>query len=173
MIDLTTFEVIKVDDHFAENGDYIPVPRTPLNFDSAVLKEFRPASAPLDVVQPDGAGFRVSGHSVSWENWDFRVGFNGREGPLYTVGYTQNGVRRPVLYRASIAEMVVPYGTPERSHYRKNVFDSGEIGFGRMAKLSHAGLRLPGRHPLLRRGRAGPVRRHADDKQCRLHARGG
>jgi primary-amine oxidase len=134
MIDLTTFEVIKVDDHFAENGDYIPVPRTPLNFDSAVLKEFRPASAPLDVVQPDGAGFRVSGHSVSWENWDFRVGFNGREGlVLYTVGYTQNGVRRPVLYRASIAEMVVPYGTPERSHYRKNVFDSGEIGFGRMA----------------------------------------
>ena len=29
--------------------------------------------------------------------------------------------------------MVVPYGTPERSHYRKNVFDSGELGFGRMA----------------------------------------
>jgi len=134
MIDLTTFEVIKVDDHFAENGDYIPVPRTPLNFDSAVLTEFRPASAPLDVVQPEGAGFRVSGQSVSWENWDFRVGFNGREGlVLYTVGYTQNGVRRPVMYRASIAEMVVPYGTPERSHFRKNVFDSGEIGFGRMA----------------------------------------
>ena len=134
MIDLTTFEVIKVDDHFAEHGDYIPVPRTPLNFDSAVLTKFRPASAPLDVVQPDGAGFRVSGHAVSWENWDFRVGFNGREGlVLYTVGYTQNGVRRPILYRASIAEMVVPYGTPERSHYRKNVFDSGEIGFGRMA----------------------------------------
>ena len=38
-----------------------------------------------------------------------------------------------MVYRASIAEMVVPYGSPERSHYRKNVFDSGEIGFGRMA----------------------------------------
>jgi primary-amine oxidase len=134
MIDLTTFEVIKVDDHFAEKGDYIPVPRTPLNFDSEVLTEFRPASAPLDVVQPNGAGFRVSGHAVTWENWDFRVGFNGREGlVLYAVGYTQNNVRRPILYRASIAEMVVPYGTPERSHFRKNVFDSGEIGFGRMA----------------------------------------
>ena len=64
---------------------------------------------------------------MTWENWDFRVGFNGREGlVLYTIGYTQNGKRRPILYRASIAEMVVPYGTPERSHYRKNVFDSGE-----------------------------------------------
>ena len=34
------------------------------------------------------------------------------------------GRRRPIVYRASIAEMVVPYGTPERSHYRKNVFDT-------------------------------------------------
>ena len=85
-------------------------------------------------MQPAGPGYRVAGNHVTWENWDFRVGFNGREGLLlHMVGYTQNGRRRPVLYRASIAEMVVPYGTPERSHYRKNVFDSGELGFGRMA----------------------------------------
>jgi len=29
--------------------------------------------------------------------------------------------------------MVVPYGTPKKPHYRKNVFDSGEYGFGRLA----------------------------------------
>jgi primary-amine oxidase len=110
------------------------VPRTPLNYDADVLTAFRPASAPLDVVQPLGPGYRVDGNLVTWENWDFRVGFNGREGlVLNTVGYTHQGRRRPVAYRLSIAEMVVPYGTPERSHYRKNVFDSGEIGFGRMA----------------------------------------
>ena len=89
---------------------------------------------PLDVVQPAGAGFTVDGRKVTWENWDFHVGFNGREGlVLNTIGYTMGGKRRPVIYRASIAEMVVPYGTPERSHYRKNVFDNGELGFGRMA----------------------------------------
>jgi len=110
------------------------VPRTPLNFDADVLTEFRAPSAPLDIVQREGPGYRVNGNHVTWENWDFRVGFNGREGlVLHTVGYTHAGKRRPVVYRASIAEMVVPYGTPERSHYRKNVFDSGEIGFGRMA----------------------------------------
>ena len=38
-----------------------------------------------------------------------------------------------MVYRASIAEMVVPYGTPDGSHYRKNVFDHGENGFGRLA----------------------------------------
>jgi primary-amine oxidase len=98
------------------------------------LHTFRKPSSRLDIVQPDGAGFVVQGNQVTWENWDFRVGFNGREGlVLYTIGYTQNGKRRPIVYRASIAEMVVPYGTPERNHYRKNVFDSGELGFGRMA----------------------------------------
>jgi primary-amine oxidase len=134
LIDLSTLEVIRVEDHFEASGDYIPVPRTPLNFDADVLTSFRAPSAPLDVVQPDGPGYRVHGNQVVWENWDFRVGFNGREGlVLYTIGYTRDGRRRPVVYRASIAEMVVPYGSPDRSHYRKNVFDSGEIGFGRMA----------------------------------------
>jgi primary-amine oxidase len=134
LIDVSTLEVLKVEDHFEMDGDYIPVPRTPLNYDVELLTAFRQPSAPLDVVQPDGPGFRVEGNKVTWENWDFRVGFNGREGlVLYTIGYTQDGRRRPIMYRASIAEMVVPYGTPERSHYRKNVFDSGEIGFGRMA----------------------------------------
>lgn len=134
LIDLATLEILRIDDHFEKDGDYIPVPRTPLNYDSAILKEYRKPSAPLDVVQPEGAGFVVEGRKVTWENWDFRVSFNGREGlVLHTLGYTVDGKRRPVVYRASIAEMVVPYGTPERSHYRKNVFDSGELGFGRMA----------------------------------------
>jgi primary-amine oxidase len=134
LIDVNSLGVLEVTDHFEASGDYIPVPRTPLNYDADLLHEFRKPSSRLDVVQPDGAGFVVQGNQVVWENWDFRVGFNGREGlVLYTIGYTQNQKRRPIVYRASIAEMVVPYGTPERSHYRKNVFDSGELGFGRMA----------------------------------------
>lgn len=39
--------------------------------------------------------------------------FNGREGLiLYTVNYNDGGTRRPILYRASLAEMFVPYGDP-------------------------------------------------------------
>ena len=48
---------------------------------------------------------------------------------LHTVGYDG----RPVLYRASIAEMIVPYADPKASSYRKNVFDLGEYGVGMMA----------------------------------------
>lgn len=134
VVDIDTMEVLRVDDHFAETGEYVPVPTTPLNYDSAILTEYRKPSAPLDVVQPDGPGFVVEGNKVTWENWDFRVGFNGREGlVLQQVAYTIGGKRRPILYRASIAEMVVPYGNPELSHFRKNVFDSGEYGFGKLA----------------------------------------
>jgi primary-amine oxidase len=72
--------------------------------------------------------------------WDLRVGFNGREGlVLHQIGYTKNGKRRPIIYRASIAEMVVPYGSNERAHHRKNVFDSGEYGFGRLANSLELG----------------------------------
>jgi len=38
-----------------------------------------------------------------------------------------------VLYRLSLAEMVVPYAAPEYPHPRKFAFDSGEYGMGVMA----------------------------------------
>ena len=39
------------------------------------------------------------------------------------------------MRRAALAELVVPYGSPERGHYRKNIFDIGEYGFG---KFNHS-----------------------------------
>ena len=85
---------------------------------------------PLEVSQADGPSFSVSGQEVRWQKWAFRVGFNPREGlVLHTVGYDG----RPILYRGSIAEMIVPYGDPKESAYRKNVFDLGEYGVGMLA----------------------------------------
>jgi primary-amine oxidase len=40
---------------------------------------------------------------------------------------------RPVVYRASIAEMVVPYADPSPARYWQNYFDTGEYIFGRFA----------------------------------------
>ncbi len=40
---------------------------------------------------------------------------------------------RPLIWRASISEMVVPYGDPSFNHYRKNAFDVGEYGLGQVA----------------------------------------
>ena len=134
VVDIDRMEVLRVDDHAAEAGEEpVPVPRTPVNYDSDVLIEFRAPLKPLDVVQSEGPSFTLEGNLLRWDNWDVHIGFNGREGlVLQQLGYTVGARRRPIAYRLSLAEMVVPYGTPEGVHYRKNVFDSGEYGFGKL-----------------------------------------
>ena len=50
--------------------------------------------------------------------------FSHREGvALSTITYNDNGVIRPIFYRLSLAEMVVPYAAPEHPHARKFAFD--------------------------------------------------
>src|SRR5437879_12113261 len=51
---------------------------------------------------------------------------------LHTVGYEDGGRVRPILHRAAVSEMVVPYGDPGPMHGWKNAFDAGEWGLRRM-----------------------------------------
>jgi Copper amine oxidase, enzyme domain len=52
------------------------------------------------------------------------LAFSQREGiALSTITYNDDGVLRPLFYRLSLAEMVVPYGAPEYPHPRKFAFD--------------------------------------------------
>lgn len=89
---------------------------------------------PLDIVQSDGPSFEVNGDLLSWQKWDMRIGWNTREGlVINTVTYTEGDRVRPVLYRASLAEMTVPYGDPSSTQARKNAFDAGEYGLGMLA----------------------------------------
>ncbi|ESR51526.1 hypothetical protein CICLE_v10030749mg [Citrus x clementina] len=90
---------------------------------------------PLQIVQPEGPSFRVNGHFVEWQKWNFRIGFTPREGLIiYSVAYVDGSRgRRPVAHRLSFVEMVVPYGDPNDPHYRKNAFDAGEDGLGKNA----------------------------------------
>ncbi|MCD7465429.1 hypothetical protein HAX54_001275 [Datura stramonium] len=90
---------------------------------------------PLLISQPEGPSFRVNGHFVEWQKWNFRIGFTPREGlVIYSVAYIDGSRgRRPVAHRLSFIEMVVPYGDPNEPHYRKNAFDAGEDGLGKNA----------------------------------------
>ena len=68
---------------------------------------------------------------LRWQNWELHVGFTPREGlVLNQVAYRDQGRRRPILFRASLSEMVVPYGDPSPTHFFKNAFDAGENGVG-------------------------------------------
>jgi primary-amine oxidase len=68
------------------------------------------------------------------------VGFNAREGlTLHHLRYRDAGRERPILYRASLTEMVVPYGDPTPTQRRKNAFDVGEYGMGMCANSLELG----------------------------------
>jgi primary-amine oxidase len=52
------------------------------------------------------------------------LAFSHREGlALSTITYNDDGEIRPIFYRLSLAEMVVPYAAPEHPHPRKFAFD--------------------------------------------------
>src|SRR4029077_951464 len=113
-------------------------------FDPKVVGPTRRPLKPLVIRQPGGRDFEVRGHEVRWQNWRFRYGLHPREGlVLYTVGYEDGGRVRPILYRASVAEMVVPYGDPGGAWFFRNSFDAGELGLGVNASSLKPGVDCP------------------------------
>ena len=112
----------------------VPMPTDKGSYFPADVGPMRDDLERLEIVQPDGPSFHVDGNLVQWQRWSFRVGFDPYEGlVLHTVGYHEGDRVRPVLHRASVCEMVVPYGDPGAMHGWKNAFDAGEWGLGRMA----------------------------------------
>mmetsp|Transcript_44446 Transcript_44446/g.96647 ORF Transcript_44446/g.96647 Transcript_44446/m.96647 type:complete len:678 (-) Transcript_44446:296-2329(-) len=94
--------------------------------------------AALNVVQPDGPSFKVDAetNTVNWQKWTFKVGFNYREGlVLHDVSFDG----RPVLARAALVEMAVPYADPHPPFQRKCAFDVGDYGLGYCANSLELG----------------------------------
>src|SRR5947209_15672023 len=135
IIDLNRMEVVRIED-----DGVIPLPPEPGNYSVEAVGKMRDDLKPVEITQPEGPSFTVRGHEVSWQKWRFRIGWTAREGlVLYTLGYEDQGRVRPILYRASMAEMIVPYGDPAPTHYRKNVLDEGEHGLGMLANSLRLG----------------------------------
>jgi primary-amine oxidase len=128
-VDMGRGEVLEVVDH-----GVVPVPPTHGSYYAEHNGPLRTDLKPLEIVQPEGPSFEVDGNLVRWQKWTMRVGMDPLEGlVLWTVGYEDGGRIRPIVYRASVSEMVVPYGHPGPMHAWKSAFDAGEWGLGRMA----------------------------------------
>ncbi len=129
-VDLTERRVIRLIDHAL-----LPVPREEGNFDDpAYVGPARTDLRPIEITQPEGPSFTVDGEAVSWQGWSFRVGFDPREGLVLHHLAIRDGERdRPLIYRASIAEMVVPYADPSPVRFWQNYFDAGEYLLGQQA----------------------------------------
>ena len=122
----------------------VPLPPPSQDLDEHSIGSQRVAPRPLIITQPQGDSFGLNGNEVRWQNWRFRVSMHPREGlVLHTVGYEDQGRVRSILYRASLSEMVVPYGDTDLNWRWRSAFDVGEYGVGRLASPLEPGLDAP------------------------------
>eukprot|EP00775_Hariotina_reticulata_P002821 gene2821-3114_t len=112
LVDLNLGKVIHVDMY----DEAAKVPPLMVNYhrdlaQATTGQEWRPDLKTINITQPEGPSFTIEGNLVTWQKWHLRIGFNGREGlVLHNVGFQDEGRVRPVLHRASLSEMAVPYG---------------------------------------------------------------
>ncbi len=95
--------------------------------------ETRPKLRRLETTQPEGLSFQLQGSEVRWQNWRLHYGVHPRRGlEIYDVTYEDRGRSRPILYRASVSEMIAPYGDPSfGSWYPQDEGDYGMAYYGR------------------------------------------
>ena len=144
LVDLDTMEVLEIRDH-----GVVPVPEHPGNYIPELMFEgdnrpqlgrLRTDVKPLAITQPEGPSFKVDGHTVDWQKWRFHVGWTLREGlVLFDVRYEDRAEPRPILYRASLSELAVPYGSPQPTHARKCALDESEYGLGLLTNALELG----------------------------------
>ena len=134
IVDVNSMELLEI-----EEGEPMPVPPVMAEYlPGYIPKRLRDASTreplqPLEITQPNGPSFTLTGNRLDWQNWSLRVGFNYREGmTLHAITYNDHGRVRPIAHRISFAEMAVPYRDHCADHYRRTAFDIGEWGLGFM-----------------------------------------
>ena len=135
VVDLNLMQVIRVEEY-----GHWPLPPQAGNYSADRVPNQRNDIKPLVITQPEGPSYSLDGNVMSWQRWQFVIGFNAREGlTIHDVRYADKGRNRPILYRASLTEMVVPYGDPQPQQARKNAFDVGEYGMGMCANSLRLG----------------------------------
>ena len=136
IVDLVAQEVVELEDH-----GLVPIPEDPGRYDAASVGATPRRQASLEITQPDGPGFTVEGNLIRWQTWSLRVSLHPLEGLVLhqLTWHDPDGTDRPVLHRASLSDMVVPYGSTDPAHRWKNAFDAGEWGMGRFVNSLELG----------------------------------
>ncbi|HEY0271639.1 MAG TPA: hypothetical protein VGC22_00585 [Chitinophaga sp.] len=125
--DFTTGKILKIVDEAGAFSDAVDV--NYWNQDS--VKDTYHIPHPVVITQPGGPSFEVKGHEIHFQNWRLRFGVDNREGlVIYDVKFNDQGKERSVMYRGSMPEMVVPYGSPDLFQASYNFFDAGEFRLG-------------------------------------------
>lgn len=125
-VDLTAGRVAYLEDH-----GVIPLPPESGRYTAEHQPGLQAPLSRLEIEQPDGPGFEVSGNFIEWRNWEFRVSIHPVNGlVLHCLGYRDGERVRTILHRAALSDMVVPYGDTDPMHSWKHVLDAGEASLG-------------------------------------------
>ncbi|MFF4954041.1 primary-amine oxidase [Streptomyces chattanoogensis] len=134
-VDLTEARVLRLID----TGP-VPVPAECGRYEAEFTGPPRTDLKPLEISQPDGPSFTLDGPLLTWQNWQLRIDFNAREGlVLHQLAHRDGDRLRPVLHRASLAEMAVPYADPDATRNWVCYLDVGEYTLGRNANALRLG----------------------------------
>ena len=128
-----------------DSRDIVPLAGLSSNYlDPKQVGPLRKPVNPLVVSQPDGPSFQIKGHEVLWQKWRFRFEIDDREGlVLHQIGYEDENKIRPILYRAGVSEVSVPYGAPGPGWVWRSPIDEGEYGLGRLTTTLRPGHEVP------------------------------
>ncbi|XP_042491505.1 primary amine oxidase-like [Macadamia integrifolia] len=130
VVDLDIMKITEYDDRLT-----VPVPKADgTDYRSSKQKPpFGPNAGRTTIVQPDGPGFNITGHTVRWADWKLHLSFDIRAGPIISAASIYDLKKqefRQVLYRGYVSELFVPYMDPTQEWYYKTFFDAGEFGLG-------------------------------------------
>lgn len=99
---------------------------------------------PLEITQREGSSIEVHGQELKWNHWKMRFSMDPLQGlQLYHIRFEDEGKERSIIYRISLADMLVPYGDPSKSWSYRNAFDVGEYGLGKTLHPLQAGQDVP------------------------------
>ncbi|WP_260955996.1 primary-amine oxidase [Pseudomonas citri] len=137
IVDLEQKKLINIEDE-----GVIPVPMKSTPYDGRGRKGV--TVKPLEIIEPEGKNYTITGNSIHWQNWDFHIRLDSRVGPiLSTVTYDDKGKKRKIMYEGSLGGMIVPYGDPDGGWYFKAYLDSGDYGMGTLTSPIARGKDAP------------------------------
>ena len=132
LFDVETMEVKDFMDSFSD-GDAPPTDFEVLELSEEAIESRAPLSR-VEISQAEGTNFNIAGSQVDWQNWQFHLRFDPRQGTILNrVGFIEDETFRSIAYEIAMSEMFVPYQDPDPHWFYRAYFDMGEFGFGNMA----------------------------------------
>lgn len=138
-VDLSQNKVISVLDVGAK-----PIAPMSKEFDEASNGPIDQSLKPLISSQPNGPSYQIDGQEITWSKWKFRYSMDPLQGlQIQQVRFDDGTKERSILYKISLAEMLVPYGDPQKTWSFRNAFDVGEYGLGKTLHPLELGKDVP------------------------------